>query len=398
MSTKINTTTENIIKATLTANHNLNGQSIYYYLSANGGTNWELVTPNAVHTFVNKGNNLRWAAVLVAANQAFTPEIDSLSINFVTKKTLKRLQGETRYETAVEISKEGFPTGSEYVIIARGDLFPDALAGAPLCSKLNSPLLLTNSSSLTSSTKDEILRLKAKKAIVLGTEDAVSSQVETDLENQCSIKKADIKRIGGETRYETAADIAKELKPLTDKTCFVATGENYPDALACASIAAYKKIPIMLVRGDIGQIPQSTKDALKDLGITQAILTGQADVVPTSIEDYLKSQKIIVTRFGGDTRYDTCKLIADDALKNKGLNPLTICLAVGENFPDALTLGPFAGKNQSVILLTRTEFIPDSIKKFIATNKDNIYNVYIAGSSDVVSTQVEEEIKNIVGI
>lgn len=61
MSTKINTTTENIIKATLTANHNLNGQSIYYYLSANGGTNWELVTPNAVHTFVNKGNNLRWA-------------------------------------------------------------------------------------------------------------------------------------------------------------------------------------------------------------------------------------------------------------------------------------------------------------------------------------------------
>lgn len=497
-STKINTTTESIVKATLNeVITSTSGGTVNYYLSANGGTNWESVTPGVEHTFTNSGNDLRWKANLSTTDPAVTPEVDSLSINYSSQTTppdtqkpsgtivindgaevthtpsvnlklqahdnvgvsqmmisnysnfqggiwegyrtqkawtltsgdgiktvytkfkdtsdlvsdvasdsirlqaqkrLIRLEGDTRYETAVAISKEGFPHGAEYVILARGDLFPDALAGAPLCAKLNSPLLLTNSSSLSPATAAEIKRLAAKKAIILGTEDAVSAQVEQDLENLCSITKSNIKRIGGETRYETARDIAKELKPLSQKICFVATGENYPDALASSSVAAFKQIPIMLVRGDIGLVPTSTKEAISDLGIKEAIITGQEDVVPKSIEGYLISQNISTSRFGGDTRYDTCKLIADDALKTKGLSPEVICLAVGENFPDALTLGPFAAKKNSIILLTRTEFIPDSIKKFITDRKDSIYSVYIAGSSDVVSTSVEEEIKNIVGI
>lgn len=81
-STEIDSTEDNITSATLTPNHVLNGQTITYYLSANGGTNWEAVTPGIEHTFVLTGNDLRWKAVLFTTNPAVTPTIYDLTIDY----------------------------------------------------------------------------------------------------------------------------------------------------------------------------------------------------------------------------------------------------------------------------------------------------------------------------
>lgn len=491
-SKKINTANATINKATLTASHNLNGGAINYFLSANGGINWEPVTTGVEHTFTHQGNDLRWKAVLSTTNPNRTPLIDSLNINYsvadnqgptgsivinsgetythsrtvplllqaqdnveiyymivsndpnftgaswdawessktwtltegdgektvyvrykdlagntspvysdsiylVTKKSLERLYGDTRYETAVAISQKGWLNGAATVVVARGDLFPDALAGAALAYKSNGPILLTNSVYLTESTQKEVSRLKAKNVYILGTEDAVSKKVETDLEEKCSIAVANIKRLGGDTRYDTAAAIAHELGSPANKTAIIATGENYPDALAAASISAFKGMPILLVRGDIGQVPSPTEKALIDLGIKSAVITGQEDVVPTSIKEKIESMQITTTRFGGNTRYDTCYQIADWALKNQGMDKTAINIAVGENFPDALTIGPLAAKKKSVVVLVR-EFIPSAINDFLNSYKDVIYLVYIAGGPDVVSTDVENQIKKVLGI
>lgn len=53
----------------------------------------------------------------------------------------------------------------------------DALAGASLAKAKNVLILLTNSSSLYSPTSDEIKRLGAKKAYIIGGEGVVSSIV-----------------------------------------------------------------------------------------------------------------------------------------------------------------------------------------------------------------------------
>lgn len=56
-------------------------------------------------------------------------------------------------------------------------------------------------------------------------------------------------RIYGIDRYETSLNIAKkiyEIKPFNE--VFIASGENYPDALSAAPIAAIKEIPIILTR------------------------------------------------------------------------------------------------------------------------------------------------------
>lgn len=311
------------------------------------------------------------------------------SDKIILEKATSRLYGQTRYETAVAISKSGW-NSSTYVVLARGDLFPDALAGASLAAEYSAPMLLTYPKSLTTATKEEISRLKATKVIILGSEDAVSTQVADDLKNQLGI--TDIKRFGGATRYETAGLIAQELSPPVNKTAFVATGENYPDALASASSSAYKGMPILLVRGDIGQIPQATQDSLKKLGITHTIITGGADVVPSGIENWFKTNGYDPVRLGGETRYDTCKLIADYGLSYFSMSSNVIAVAVGENFPDALTVGPLAGKSRASLLLTRETFIPKATKDFIEANKSNIYQLLVAGGPDVVSDKVAEEI------
>jgi hypothetical protein len=82
-STTVATTTGNILSATLTATQTLNGGSISYYLSANGGTNWEgPVTQGSAWTFTNQGKALRWRADLSTPDTSKTPWVDSLSIDY----------------------------------------------------------------------------------------------------------------------------------------------------------------------------------------------------------------------------------------------------------------------------------------------------------------------------
>ena len=56
------------------------------------------------------------------------------------------LGGPDRIDTAILISKNSFPTAgsAQAVVLARADLFPDALAGAPLAVAKGGPLELTS--------------------------------------------------------------------------------------------------------------------------------------------------------------------------------------------------------------------------------------------------------------
>ena len=82
-STKVSAAQTMITSATLTATHTLNGGSVAYYLSNNGGTSWTAAPSGALITFSSSGLDLRWKAVLTASsNESATPEIDGLSISY----------------------------------------------------------------------------------------------------------------------------------------------------------------------------------------------------------------------------------------------------------------------------------------------------------------------------
>ena len=283
-----------------------------------------------------------------------------------------RVSGADRWETAVEISKSGWQDGADTVVLARSHEFPDALAGAPLAYKYNAPILLTHTEELTSATKQEIERLGASKVIILGSTVAVSEAVEAEL-NSMNLQ---VKRIGGKDRFETAQLIANELDSNNGKA-IVATGRNFPDALAVAPYAARNGIPILLT--EIGSTPDYTKQALT--GKSTVYVIGGTSAVDASVADQLPGD---VQRISGAGRFET----ASEIIKTFDFGDQQALVARGDDFADALTGAVLAAKKNAPLLLVEKNDVTVPIERTI--NQRNIHDFILLGGSDVV--EVDDEL------
>ncbi|HSQ22537.1 MAG TPA: cell wall-binding repeat-containing protein, partial [Coriobacteriia bacterium] len=83
-----------------------------------------------------------------------------------------RLAGTDRYATSAQISESTFKSAST-VVLATGRNFPDALAAAPLAYQLDGPVLLVNEGVVPDAILDEIERLGATSAYIVGGTTAV---------------------------------------------------------------------------------------------------------------------------------------------------------------------------------------------------------------------------------
>ncbi len=283
-----------------------------------------------------------------------------------------RLSGESRYETAIEISKDGWYEGTDNVIIARGDDFPDALAGTTLSSKYDAPILLTEKNSLPKAVQEEIVRLGASKAIILGGTSAVSTTVQDELSKEMGLS---VNRLSGKDRFETAIAIANHLGTSNSKA-IVATGFNFPDALAIAPYAAQHAVPIFLTNKE--GLDKKTLQLLNQKD--EVIIVGSEAVVSKKIADSIHSK---VTRLGGVDRFETAR----DIIKELSIGHHEAFVATGYSFPDALTGAALAAKRQSPILFTKTNALPPVTEDLIKNRQ--IVNVTILGGISAVATDSE---------
>lgn len=92
------------------------------------------------------------------------------------ERDLRRLAGDSRYATAVEISKEAFPDGAYSVYLARGDSFADALAASSLTDR--GPILLVpQCGTVPPEVVAEARRLQPAEVVALGGIGAVCDRV-----------------------------------------------------------------------------------------------------------------------------------------------------------------------------------------------------------------------------
>jgi len=296
--------------------------------------------------------------------------------------TLPRIAGNDRYETAVCISEKGWDSAST-VILARGDDFPDALAGAPLAYKYNAPILLTGSSSLNSKTSDEIKKLKATRCIILGGTGAISDTVKSELEIIMGPNSVD--RIDGANRYETASEIAKEVDPVS-KTAIIASGLNFPDALSISSYAAKNQVPILLVPND--RVTADVESVLSTRGITKTIIVGGTGAVSQDIEDWLRNNSYNPERISGANRFETSALIAGEYFSA----PTCAYVATGADFPDALSAACLAAKKSAPIVLVEKDSLPTDISSYIRVYASGLEEVILLGGNVPITDDVVREI------
>lgn len=96
------------------------------------------------------------------------------AIDALTTGSVQRVHGPDRYRTSVALSQTSF-TAAQYVILATGSDFPDALGAGPVAAVRNAPILLTRAACVTDAVAKEIQRLGAATVIVVGGLRAVSA-------------------------------------------------------------------------------------------------------------------------------------------------------------------------------------------------------------------------------
>lgn len=104
----------------------------------------------------------RWKSLTIAACSMMM--IISTTAYAIDKNVLV---GNTRFETATEVSEYGFEQSSNIVLV-NGESIADALSATPFAKLKEAPILLTEKDRLTDVTKSEIKRLKASNIYIVG--------------------------------------------------------------------------------------------------------------------------------------------------------------------------------------------------------------------------------------
>lgn len=191
--------------------------------------------------------------------------------------SVERLNGQNRYATAVEVSREGWDD-SATVFLASGAGFADALSGGAAAAARQAPLLLTPSGNLASVTRDELVRLSPGRVIVLGGRLAVSDSVASSVKE--ALPSASVARVAGENRYATSAQIAREMWPERATSALFATGADFADALSGTPAAAVNDGPLLLTKQDC--LPKVVYGIRADFGLTTTGILGGSKAVSTA--------------------------------------------------------------------------------------------------------------------
>ncbi|MCS5719813.1 cell wall-binding repeat-containing protein [Herbiconiux sp. CPCC 205763] len=293
---------------------------------------------------------------------------------------VSRIQGTDRYDQAVQISKASF-SHADTVYLASGEKFPDALSAGAVAGVHEAPLLLTPAGELTAGTKAEIARLRPEHIVVVGGSASVSKPVIDDL--TATFGPATVTRIGGVDRFEVSRNLIadKNFGVPEASWVYLATGANFPDALAASPAAVTKNAPVLLVNG-AETAPTAAETALLDsLGVTNIQIAGGTATVSQALQTALETP-FVVTRASGADRFE-----AAVAVNQEFFTSPTIYLASGLVFPDALSAAPVAGAAGNPIYLVQQNCVPASVLQEVVRLEPT--KIVVLGGPNTLGSGVE---------
>lgn len=294
----------------------------------------------------------------------------------------ERIFGKNRIETSIEVSKRAYSGKADKVFLAGYNGEADALASTFLSGRENGPLLLTYRDRLDPKLLERIKTLDPKEIVILGGESVVGKNVEDKLINE----KYRVKRIKGNSRVETATNIASDYYKGRDVSeIFLVEYNSLVDALAIGPVAARDGIPLLITFKD--KLPGELSKFLEEKGVKKVTIIGGSSKVSERGREELLKYVDRVDRVYGNNRVATSLKIGEKYFKN--LDSITI--ANGRQFTDALIGGYFAAKENGPIILTEKDNIHRDVLNYLGTNK--VKN-FVLGGGSVVSDSVYRMVEN----
>ena len=265
---------------------------------------------------------------------------------------------------AVAMSQSAFEPGTaRHAVLARADVFADALAGSSLTLGLGPLLFSGPTGALPRATREELLRTLPYGSTVylLGGDTALPATLEAEL----TALGFQPKRLAGVTREATAVVIARELAERRRAAGFadngvvlLATSGNWPDAVAAGSLGAYYGLPILVT--PTTTLHPATADGLRELSPTGLLVLGGpnaiSDAVFADAAGWARSAPGDAVRLAGADRYGTAIKIAqffEDALAASGVSPRCVVganVVRADGWAHVLSASPLAGAYGCVVV------------------------------------------------
>ncbi|MBF1045438.1 MAG: cell wall-binding repeat-containing protein [Peptostreptococcus sp.] len=196
------------------------------------------------------------------------------------------------------------------------------------------------------------------------------------------------KSLAGQNRYDTAVKVSSDGWTESD-TVFLVNGKAIADALTATPLARLKSAPILLTEKD--QLNDLTSREINRLKAKNIVIIGGKNSISKDLEDKLVASGKQVQRISGDDRKDTSKKIAEEVLKIKKVD--TISLVNGyKGLADAISFSPVAGEKTIPIILTDNKGLysmPEDIK-----DPSKVSKSYIIGGFESVPRSVASNLSS----
>lgn len=193
-------------------------------------------------------------------------------------------------------------------------------------------------------------------------------------------------RLAGADRFATAVEISKRFSPGVP-VVYVATGVDFPDALAAAAAAAHRGGPLLLTPPDI--LPDAVRAEIARLAPARVIVAGGEAVVSAKVFTELSSLSPSIARLAGIDRYETGERIVAEAFASSA----EAFIATGRSFPDALAASAAAGAKDMPVILV------DGMGESVSSTATGLMRglgvstVRIAGGTGAVGTGIERSLE-----
>jgi putative cell wall-binding protein len=325
------------------------------------------------------------------------------------------------YANAASCSRSAFPDGSETVIVASGESWADDAAVASLAGT-DTPVLLTARSSLPTATADELRRLGATSATILGGTDVISEAVYSQIQGiiaqnmtaqqttslrafvlarlttspSALVLASTVERIRGD-RYAVAAEIARRVaaRPMWNGTVVVATGSGFTDAISASSLCGARGIPLVLSSSK--GLSNHTLAILRSIKPRRAVVIGNGKRVPSKVSAQLRA--IVgsrnVRRLSGKDSYANAAAVADYAVRTLGLSWSGLGIMSTASFQSALTGGLAKSRLGAVLLLTGSAGLSGSAGSALRAHRVAIRKATCLGSSKAITRKVRGQVRSI---
>lgn len=191
---------------------------------------------------------------IVGGENALSSNIEESVKSVVNDINVERLKGNDRYETSVKVMEKTKEfVDAEYLLIASGKNFPDALSATSFMADHKALMVLSDGNSYPKSNLKEI---------------AIGGV------NQLPLNGFTGERIAGNDRYQTALAIAKRSFE-SNENAILANSKVFADSLSAVSVAKNYKAPIILTENE--NLTQSTKSYLENMN-SVTIIGGEKSV------------------------------------------------------------------------------------------------------------------------